>query len=155
MRVALYQPDQPGNLGAVIRLCACFGAGLDVIGPCGFPLGDKALRRAAMDYGALCEPVFHPGWEAFVEAVRGSGARLCLATTRASVSLYDVGFRPDDILLFGRESAGAPGHVHDAADLRLRIPMRPAARSLNLAQSCAIALSEALRQTGRTPPMES
>jgi tRNA (cytidine/uridine-2'-O-)-methyltransferase len=133
----------------VIRLCACFGVPLDVIGPAGFVWDDKRLKRVGMDYLALAEVVRHASWPAFL-ALRG-GARLVLLTTRGATPLPDFAFSADDILLFGRESAGVPDAVHDAADARVVVPMRAAARSLNVAQTAAIALAEGLRQTQGFP----
>ena len=146
MRLALFQPDMPGNLGAVMRLCACFGRSCEVVEPCGFPLSAKALRRAAMDYGAPSDLVRHSSFEALIESLKG--ARLILVTTKGSAPLTDFEFRADDVLLMGRESSGAPDFVHDRADGRVVIPMAPGARSLNLAGSASIVLFEALRQTG-------
>ncbi|MEZ5893109.1 MAG: TrmH family RNA methyltransferase [Parvularculaceae bacterium] len=148
MRLALYQPDIPQNVGAAIRIAACFGAGIDVIEPCGFPLDSREIRRVAMDYGALAAPVAHAGWEAFLKS-RGA-ARLVLMTTAGEATLTDFAFRPDDIILMGRESAGAPRDVHDAADARLMIQLAPGARSLNVAVAAAVALAEARRQVGWT-----
>lgn len=146
MRLALYQPDIPQNVGAAIRTAACFGAGLDIIEPCGFPLSSKDIRKVAMDYGALAQPEPHGGWSAFQEARAGN--RLILLTTKAATSIWDFTFRPEDILLMGRESAGAPDEVHDAADARLLIPLAPGARSLNIHVAAAVALAEARRQVG-------
>lgn len=112
MRLALFQPDIPQNLGAAMRLCACLGAPLEVIEPCGFPLSDKALRRAAMDYGAACELVRRASWEAFAAAAERTQGRLVLFTTRGAGPLHDFVFQPGDTLLFGRESAGVPSEVH-------------------------------------------
>jgi tRNA (cytidine/uridine-2'-O-)-methyltransferase len=150
MRLALFQPDIPQNLGAAIRLAACLGVGLDVIEPCGFPFSDAAVRRAAMDYAAIAQVKRHAGWADFHADPARSG-RLVLFTTKAASPFHDFAFRPDDVLLFGRESAGVPDEVHAAVDARLTIPMVPGARSLNLAVSAGIALSEALRQTGGFP----
>ncbi len=145
MRLALFQPDIPQNLGAAIRLCACMGVELEVIEPCAFPLSDRRLRRAALDYRA--STVLRPSWRAFVDApARGEG-RLLLFTTRADQSYLDHRFDAGDTLLFGQESAGAPDEVHAAADARLLIPIRPGARSLNVVVAAAMALGEALRQT--------
>lgn len=144
MRLALYQPDIPQNVGAAIRAAACFGAGVDIIEPSGFPLDSRAVKRVAMDYGALAAPVAHRSWAAFLEA-RG-GARLVLLTTRAETPLWDFRFHAADILLVGRESAGAPDEVHARADVRLAIPLAPGARCLNVAVAAAIALAEARRQ---------
>lgn len=146
MRLALYQPDIPQNVGAAIRAAACFGAELDVIEPCGFPLDSREVRRVAMDYGSRATPTAHSGWKAFKET-RGS-SRLILLTTAADQSIWDFAFRPDDILLMGRESAGAPEEVHAAADARLLIPLAPGARSLNIHVAAAVALAEARRQVG-------
>jgi tRNA (cytidine/uridine-2'-O-)-methyltransferase len=149
MRLALYQPDIPQNLGAAMRLCAAFDTALDVIEPCGFPLNDKAIKRAAMDYAACANVSHHSGWAAF-RATAGQ-ARLVLLTTKSASSLYDFTFAPDDVLLMGRESAGVPDDVHDAADHRLFIPISAAARSINVVTAAAIALAEGLRQTGTFP----
>lgn len=149
MKVVLYQPDIAGNLGAAMRLCACFDVPLEVIEPCGFPLTAKALRRTAMDYGAPDTLVRHKNWETF-EAERSPG-RLVLMTTKGAKSLTKFAFQEDDTLLFGRESSGAPEFIHAASDARVVIPMAESARSLNLANSASIALFEALRQTGGLP----
>lgn len=149
MRLALFQPDQPGNTGTLLRLAACLGLGVDIIEPCGFPLDDRALRRAAMDYGGLAEVTRHAGWEAFSAARRG---RLVLLTTQAAVRHVDFAYAPDDVLLLGRESAGVPPHVHAAADARVRIAMREPARALNVALAAAMVTGEAIRQTGGFAP---
>jgi tRNA (cytidine/uridine-2'-O-)-methyltransferase len=146
MRLALFQPDIPQNLGGAIRLGACLAVPLDVIEPCGFPLSDRSLKRAALDYGPSCELERHDSWTAFRAARADS--RLVLFTTWAQASLYDFAFSPTDVLLFGRESAGVPDEVHDQAQARLVIPIRPATRSLNVVSAAAMALGEALRQTG-------
>lgn len=145
MRLALYEPDIPQNLGAFIRLSAGLGIPLDVIEPCGFPVDDKRIRRAAMDYYDLATLVRHASWAAF-RRDRPPG-RLVLLTTTGAQRLPDATFRPDDILLLGRESAGVPPEVHAAADLRVRIPLQAGARSLNVALAASMVLSEALRQT--------
>jgi tRNA (cytidine/uridine-2'-O-)-methyltransferase len=153
MRLALFEPDIPQNLGAFIRLAACLGVPLDVIEPCGFPVDDKRIRRAAMDYYDLAAIDRHASWEAFRRAhlarqfTGRPSARLVLLSTAGAVPFPEVAFRPDDILLLGRESAGVPPEVHDAADLRVRIPLRAGARSLNVALAAAMVLSEGLRQT--------
>ncbi len=144
MRLVLYQPDIPQNAGAAIRTAACFGASLEIIEPCGFPLDAKVLRRAAMDYGALAPPKAHVSWRAFLETA--GGGRLVLMTTAAETSLWTFRFRDDDILIVGRESAGVPEDVHAAASARLCIPLAEGARSLNVATAGAIALAEARRQ---------
>ncbi|WP_333807555.1 tRNA (cytidine(34)-2'-O)-methyltransferase [Phenylobacterium sp.] len=148
MLLALFQPDIPQNLGAAIRLGACLDTPVHVIEPCGFPLSDKAIRRAALDYGDPGEVVRHPDWSAFRAAARG---RIVLFTTRGASPLHDFAFAPNDVLLFGRESSGVPDFVHAAADARVIIPLSRGRRSFNLTVSAAIGLSEALRQTGRFP----
>ena len=153
MRLALYEPDIPQNLGAFIRLSACMAVPLDIIEPCGFPVDDKRIRRAAMDYYDLARLTRHTSWQAFQQAMQDGRVpgRLVLLTTRATATFPDVEFRPDDILLLGRESAGVPDEVHDAVDraagVRLRIPLQKGARSLNVALAASMVLSEALRQT--------
>lgn len=148
MRLALYQPDIPQNAGAIVRLCACLGVPLDVIEPAGFLFTSRELARAALDYAPLAEVMRHASWAAFLERRAG---RLVLLTTRAGTAYTDFAFARDDVLLFGRESAGAPPEVHAAADARLRIPLRPEARSLNVAVAAGMVLGEALRQTGGFP----
>ena len=145
MRIALFEPDIPQNVGAFIRLSACLGLALDIIEPCGFPLDDRRIRRAAMDYYDLARLSRHASWQAF-RRDRPAG-RLILLTTAGDTVFPELAFRADDILLLGRESAGVPAEVHDAADLRLRIPLRPSARSLNVALAASMVVSEALRQT--------
>ena len=145
MRLALFEPDIPQNLGAFIRLSAGMGVPLDVIEPCGFPVDDKRIRRAAMDYYDLARLTRHASWAAFCRD-RPAG-RLVLLSTAGATRLPEAVFRPDDILLLGRESAGVPPEVHERADLRVRIPLQGGARSLNVALSAAMVLSEALRQT--------
>jgi tRNA (cytidine/uridine-2'-O-)-methyltransferase len=147
MRIALYEPDIPQNAGTILRLAACLGAEAHIIEPAGFPVTDRAFRRAGMDYLDQVSISRHASWQAFDQWRRSAGARLILFTTRASVSYLDHQYRSDDVLLFGRESAGVPDHVHDAADARLVIPIRPGLRSLNVAVACAMALGEAMRQT--------
>lgn len=149
MRLALYEPDIPQNLGAFIRLAACLGTPLDIIEPCGFPVDDRRIRRAAMDYYDLARIVRHASWQAFLRD--RSPGRLILLTTAGDAALPDAAFQAGDILLLGRESAGVPQHVHDAADLRLRIPLQSGARSLNVALAAAMVLSEGLRQTAGFP----
>jgi len=151
MRLALFQPDIPQNLGAALRLGACLSVPVDVIEPCGFPLSDAGVRRAAMDYGALADLSRHASWGDFLAAPQRAEGRLLLFTTKGAEPLHGFAFRPGDTLLFGRESAGAPPEVHAAADARLYIPLAAGARSLNLTVSAAIALSEALRQTNGFP----
>jgi tRNA (cytidine/uridine-2'-O-)-methyltransferase len=148
MRLALYEPDIPQNAGALLRLGACLGVGVDIIEPMGFLLGDRRLKRAGMDYVELAEFARHASWARFLDQRRG---RLVLLTTKARAPYHRFAFEPDDILLLGRESAGVPEHVHDAVDARLRIPLRPGARSLNVALAAAMVLGEALRQTQLFP----
>lgn len=145
MRLCLHQPDIAGNVGTILRLAACFGVPVDVVEPCGFPFGDRALRRAGMDYANAVEVVRHDSWDALATSTSG---RIVLLTTRGGVRLDEARFDPDDMLVLGSESAGAPAHVHAAADLAVRIPLRPGFRSLNVAVAAGIALAEALRQTG-------
>jgi tRNA (cytidine/uridine-2'-O-)-methyltransferase len=149
MKVTLYQPDIAANLGAIMRSCACFGVDLRVIEPCGFPLTAKELRRAAMDYGDHAALTRFPSWARYTETPT-SGRRILL-TTKAADSLADFRFQKGDELIFGRESAGAPQAVHDLVDARVVIPMAAGARSLNLSNSVAVTLFEALRQTGGLP----
>ena len=151
MRLALYEPDIPQNLGAFIRLSACLGVPLDIIEPCGFPVDDKRIRRAAMDYYDLANVVRHDSWQAFRRS--HAAGRLILLTTKANETFPDMAFRADDILLLGRESAGVPDDVHEAADVRLRIPLQKGARSLNVALAATMVLSEALRQTNGYRPL--
>ena len=150
MRLALFQPDIPQNVGAAIRLSACLDVALDVIEPCAFPLDDKSMKRAALDYGPLSHRTRHASWSHFL-AARPPGARLVLLTTRGETRFPDVVFEPDDVLLMGSESAGAPPHVHAAAAIRLRIPLAAGARSLNVVTAATLALGEALRQNNAFP----
>ncbi|MGE8143214.1 tRNA (cytidine(34)-2'-O)-methyltransferase [Novosphingobium sp. NPDC080210] len=149
MRIALYEPEIAGNVGAVMRLGACLGAAVDLIEPLGFAWDDKRVRRAAMDYIDHVEVTRHAGFAAFRAAI--APRRLVLFTTKATQSVYDFSFAADDVLLFGKESAGVPAQVAEACDARLRIPMRPEVRSMNLASSAALVLGEALRQSGSLP----
>jgi tRNA (cytidine/uridine-2'-O-)-methyltransferase len=151
-RLALYQPDIPQNAGSLMRLCACLGVAMDLIEPCGFLLSDRNFRRAGMDYRAGLDLTRHESWDAFQDRrlARGHG-RLLLLTTRAERAYASFAFAPSDTILVGRESAGVPQHVHQAADARLLIPMRPGMRSLNVAQAAAMVLGEALRQTHLFP----
>jgi len=148
IRLALYQPDIPQNAGALLRLGGCLGVPVDIIEPCGFVMGDRQLRRAGMDYLALAEWRRHASWDSFLAERRG---RLVLLTTKGSERYDRFAFAAGDTLLLGRESAGAPEEVHRAADARLRVPLRPGARSLNVALAAAIVLGEALRQTQLLP----
>jgi len=148
MLIALYEPDIPQNTGTILRLCACLGIEAHIIGPAGFPTTDRAFRRAGMDYLDAVTIVRHAAWPAFEAWRRRDGRRLVLFTTAARSSFLDCRYGATDVLLFGRESAGVPQAVHDAADARVAIPMRPGLRSLNVALAAAIAAGEALRQTG-------
>ncbi len=150
MRLALYQPDIPQNTGTILRLAACLGVGVDVIGPTGFDMTDRTLRRAGLDYLDAVEIRRHVSFDAYLATPRPG--RLVLLTTRGTVGHTSFSFEPNDTLLLGRESAGAPPAVHAAADARIAIPIRPGLRSLNIAVAAAIALGEALRQTGGFPP---
>src|SRR5262249_22943132 len=149
MRLALYEPDIPQNAGALLRLGACLGTAIDIIEPCGFLWSDRHLKRAGMDYLAQVEVTRHASWAEFLAA--RPGGRLLLLTTQGDVPYHRFVFRGDDTLLLGRESAGAPEAVHRAADARLRVPMLPGRRSLNVALVAALVLGEALRQTGQWP----
>jgi len=146
LSVALYEPDIPQNTGTILRLCACFGIQAHLIEPAGFPITDRAFRRAAMDYLDHVEIIRHASWAAFDAWRRGEGRRLALFTTRGTASYLDHRYQSGEILLFGRESAGVPDRVFEAADARLFIPMRTGLRSLNIAMACAMAVGEALRQ---------
>ncbi len=149
MRIALFEPEIAGNVGAVLRLGACLGVAVDLIEPMGFVWEDRRVRRAAMDYIDHVTVARHAGFDAFRATV--ASQRLVLFTTKARQSAYDFRFTADDILLFGKESAGVPVAISDACDARVRIPMRPQVRSMNLASSAALALGEALRQTSGLP----
>ena len=148
MLLVLFQPDIPQNLGAALRLGACLGVNVHIIDPCGFPLSDKAIRRAAMDYGDPADVTRHSGWAEFVASGLG---RVVLFTTKGATPLHEFVFRHDDVLLFGRESLGVPEEVQAAADARVIIPLSPGRRSFNVTVAAAIGLSEALRQTGQFP----
>jgi tRNA (cytidine/uridine-2'-O-)-methyltransferase len=147
MHLALYEPDIAQNTGTILRLCACLGVTAHIIEPAGFPVSDRAFRRAGMDY--LDQVTFrrHASWVAFEDWRRAERLRLALFTTRAATSYLDHRYG-GEVLLFGRESSGVPDEVHAAADVRLTIPMRSGLRSLNVAMACAMTIGEALRQTG-------
>ena len=151
MRLALYQPDIPQNTGTILRLAACLGIAVDVIGPTGFDMTDRSLRRAGLDYLDHVEIVRHDSFETFVARQRATGHRLVLLSSKADTRYLDFAFQPADTLLLGRESAGAPDAVHASADARVRIPMRSGLRSLNIAVAAALVLGEALRQTQTFP----
>ncbi|MBZ9740294.1 MULTISPECIES: tRNA (cytidine(34)-2'-O)-methyltransferase [unclassified Mesorhizobium] len=146
LRIALYQPDIAGNTGTILRFAACLGLGVDIIEPAGFPLSDKALKRAGMDYLKMAALTRHVDWNAFEAWRKARADRLVLLSTKAAIPYTDFSFTDRDILLFGRESAGVPDPVHQAADARLTIPMQPNARSINVALSVAMVAGEAIRQ---------
>jgi len=147
MQIALYQPDIPQNTGTILRLCACLRVDAHIIEPAGFPVSDRHFRRSGMDYLDQVSITRHDSWTKFEDWRAASGARLLLFTTKGSRSYLDHSYKPTDILLFGRESAGVPETVADAADARLLIPIAPGLRSLNVAMAAAMAVGEALRQT--------
>lgn len=148
MRVALYQPDIPQNAGTILRMAACLNVGVDVIGPAGFDMSDRALRRAGLDYLGHVQIARHQSFTEFERARAEDGARLVLLTTSGAIPYHEFAYREGDILLAGRESAGVPPEVHDRADSRVKIPMSVGLRSLNVAVALAMVLGEALRQTG-------
>jgi tRNA (cytidine/uridine-2'-O-)-methyltransferase len=149
MDIALFQPDIPQNTGTILRLCACLGAAAHIIEPAGFPTSDRHFRRAGMDYLDHVALTRHDSWQKFEQWRNEAGFRLVLFTTKAASSYLDFSYQRDDVLLFGRESAGVTADVAAAADARLVIPIRPDLRSLNVAMAAAMALGEALRQTDR------
>jgi tRNA (cytidine/uridine-2'-O-)-methyltransferase len=151
MQIALYQPDIAQNAGTILRMCACLGMAAHIIEPAGFPVGDAAFRRAGMDYLDRVNLTRHASWQTFEAWRRGAGHALLVLSTRAERSFLAHRYGAGDILLFGRESAGLPEAVHAAADARLRIPMRPGLRSLNVAVASAMVATEALRQTNAFP----
>jgi len=150
MRLALFQPDIPQNVGAAIRLCACLNVGLDIIQPCTFRLDDRSLKRAALDYGPLAHVTVHGGWTDFLTS-QPQGRAIVLLTTRAERRFPAYAFGPDDVILMGSESSGVPDAVHQAVTARLRIPIAPGARSLNVVTAATLALGEALRQNNAYP----
>ena len=147
-RIALYRPDIAGNTGTILRMAACLGIAIDLIEPAGFDISDRNLRRAGMDYLEMASLTRHVDFDRFEEWRLGEGRRLLLFSTRAAQPYTDFVYADGDILLFGRESAGVPDHVHDRADARLLIPMQGGGRSLNIALSAAMAAGEAMRQLG-------
>ena len=149
MQIALFQPDIPQNTGTILRLCACLEVSAHIIEPAGFPVSDRNFRRAGMDYLDQVTLMRHDSWTKFEDWRKQAGHRLLLFTTKGATPYLDFRYQASDILLFGRESAGVPEAVADLADARLRIPIRPALRSLNVAMAAAIAVGEALRQTRR------
>lgn len=148
VRLALFQPDIAPNMGAAMRLTACLGLGLDVIEPCGFPLSDKALKRVSLDYQDKCALIRHVDFAAFVAATRARKSRIVLIETQGHTLLHDFAFRSDDVLLLGRETQGTPEPVIAACDHHVSLPMAPGIRSFNVIICGAMALTEALRQTG-------
>jgi tRNA (cytidine/uridine-2'-O-)-methyltransferase len=148
MQIALFQPDIPQNTGTILRLCACLNVAAHIIEPAGFPVSDRHFRRAGMDYLDKVRMTRHDSWSKFQQWRNDKCYRLILFTTKGTHSYLDYRYGADDILLFGRESAGVPGDVVAAADARLVIPIEPGLRSLNVAMAAAMALGEALRQTG-------
>lgn len=146
LTLALFQPDIPQNAGTMLRMCACLGVRAAIVEPAGFPVSDRNFRRAGMDYLDRLEIARHASWEAFEAWRRAAGARLVLLTAHAALPYTDVAYCAGDVLMVGRESRGAPPEVHDAADLRIKIPMVEGLRSLNVAASAAMATGEALRQ---------
>jgi tRNA (cytidine/uridine-2'-O-)-methyltransferase len=148
MRIALFEPDIAQNTGTILRLAACLGVAAHIVEPAGFPVSDRAFRRAGMDYLDQVALTRHRSWQVFEEWRRGAGVRLVLFSTQAQRSYLDFEYGAQDVLMFGRESAGVPPQVHAAADARLVIPIRAGSRSLNVAMACAMAVGEALRQTG-------
>ena len=149
MRIALLQPDIPQNTGTILRLCACLGVEAHIIEPAGFPVSDRHFRRAGMDYLDQVTIMRHDSWSKFEQWRHDKGLRLVLFSTKGALSYLEHRYAASDILLFGRESAGVPDEVAAAADARLVIPVAPGLRSLNVAIAAAMALGEALRQTGR------
>ena len=150
-RLALYQPDIPQNTGTMLRLAACLGVAVDIIEPAGFDVSDRNFRRAGLDYLDSTEIARHASWRTFEEWRRTRKLRLVLATTKGALPYADFAFAPGDVLLLGRESAGVPEEVHEAANARVVVPMQPGLRSLNVAVAGAMILGEALRQTGSFP----
>jgi tRNA (cytidine/uridine-2'-O-)-methyltransferase len=148
MRIALYQPDIPQNTGTILRFAACLNIGVDIIEPAGFDLSDRTLKRAALDYIEAVAITRHTAFSHFEHAARAANSRIVLLTSQAQTPYIAAAFHPSDILLVGRESAGVPKDVREAADLHLRIPMREGLRSLNVAVALAMVLGEGLRQTG-------
>jgi len=151
MEIALFQPDIAGNVGTILRMSACFDVRCHIIEPCGFPFGERALKRSGMDYLEMAALKRHADWYAFTHWAADNDKSVVLMTTKGSVPLPSAKFEESDILLMGSESKGAPEYVHDTARMKIRIPMREDARSLNVALAAGIALGEALRQTESYP----
>jgi len=154
LRLALYQPDIPQNAGTLLRLSACLGVAVDIIEPCGFVLDERKIRRAGMDYIEQARYTRHSSWEAFVATLTSGGRRLVLLTTGGEVRHDRFPLAPGDTIMVGRESSGVPAAVSERAEARIRIPMRAAARSLNVAVAAAIATAEALRRLEGFPDEE-
>ena len=149
MRLALFEPDIPQNVGAIVRFCACLGVALDVIEPCGFVFDDRRLKRVALDYLDKAQIHRHVSWDAFLKTRKENAhaGRLVLLSTKAEILYTDFAFRESDTLVLGRESEGAPSFIHETADARVRVPMQSGLRSLNVAMAAAMVTGEALRQT--------
>ena len=147
----MYQPEIAGNLGTILRTCACLNVAVDIIEPCGFPFSDRSLKRAGMDYFEHARYTRHADWEAFRASVDSRKTRIILLSSKATEPHYGFAYRDDDILLFGSEGSGVPLTIQQQCDDRITIPMKPGMRSLNLAVSAGMALGEALRQTGQFP----
>ncbi|MCE1237720.1 MAG: tRNA (cytidine(34)-2'-O)-methyltransferase [Hyphomicrobiales bacterium] len=154
LRLALYEPDIPQNAGTLLRTAACLGVAVDLIEPAGFAITDKNLRRAGLDYLDAAALTRHDDWAAFDARRRAEGRRLILLTTRGATPYFDFAFRPGDVIMVGRESAGVPDRVHETADARLIVPMRPGLRSLNVAIAAAFVLGEAMRRLDAFPPLD-
>ncbi|ALE03571.1 tRNA (cytidine(34)-2'-O)-methyltransferase [Bartonella ancashensis] len=154
LQIALFQPDIAGNTGTILRLGACFGVHVHIIEPAGFDLSDRNLKRAGMDYLERASLQRHTDWQDFITAMKNSNHRLLLFSTHATTHYTDIIYQKNDVLLFGRESAGVPAYVSESVDYILKIPMRQHARSLNLAMSVAISTGEALRQIGHYNTVE-
>ncbi|EYS92574.1 tRNA (cytidine(34)-2'-O)-methyltransferase [Bartonella bacilliformis str. Heidi Mejia] len=148
LHIALFQPDIAGNTGTILRLGACLGVHVHIIEPAGFDLSDRNLKRAGMDYLERASLERHIDWQYFLDAMQKFNRRLFLLSTKATTCYTNIRYQKNDVLLFGRESAGVPDYVHQAVDCTLKIPMQQQARSLNLAMSVAITTGEALRQIG-------
>ncbi len=148
MRIALYEPEIAGNVGAILRLAACMDVAVDIIDPCGFPFSDKKLKRSGMDYAERVDLARHADWPTFQRAKPG---RLILMSSKAETLLGDFAFQPEDTLLMGKESAGVPDEVRAVCDAAIRIPMATGLRSFNISVATGIAVFEALRQTGQLP----
>ena len=146
MRIALFEPDIPQNVGNIFRLGACLGIPIDVIEPTGFVIDDKRLKRASMDYYDYLDLTKHVSWEKFYELSKKNSYRLILLTTKSQKSYFEYKFQSNDIILFGRESAGVPDYVHETVDERLTIPMIKGPRSINLSSSVSIVAGEMIRQ---------